>query len=199
MSSNSDFEALFSYTLPLSCALKHRDAHTQLHSARVNLLAKALGRSCALSEREMLVLTIGAFLHDVGKIGIPDEILRKPGRLDCNELEIMRTHSDKGWEIARMLPLDDAERIAEVVRHHHEYFDGTGYPTRIAGAEIPVQSRIISIVDSYDSMAETRPYRPARKHAEIMDVLHRESGIKHDPDLLKLFTKLIESSEFKAR
>ncbi len=192
------YHALFKYTQALSVALGYRDSFTRLHSNRVLHLAEELGTHCALSNRELIILKIGASFHDIGKIGIPDQILRKPSTLDTPETEKMRKHSEIGEEIMKATELDGAELAAVVIRHHHEHFDGLGYPDGLAGEAIPIGSRIISIVDSYDAMAETRPYHNARQHTKIMDLLHEEIGKKHDPEIMRMFVKIIEKSKLKA-
>ncbi len=177
-------------TKALVCALRHRDNHTQLHSERVVELAGTLGRACGLSMLELSRLHAAACFHDVGKIGIPDEILLKPDRLRPEEWEVMQTHSEKGEDIVRNLVIDDSATIAKAVRHHHENYDGTGYPDALAGESIPIYSRIISVCDSYDAMMETRPYHLARSHAEAISVMFEEVN-KYDPWIIEKFEKIV--------
>lgn len=187
------YRALFKRTRALSVALGYRDPVTRQHSQRVCELVEALGKHCGLTGKELAILKIGAILHDVGKIGIPDHILRKPAAFEEYEREQMRKHSEIGADITLATEIDGADLAARIVRHHHEYFNGQGYPDHLAGEAIPLGSRIISIADSYDAMAESRIYRRhAKRHSEIMDELHRESGQKHDPALMPLFVKTIE-------
>lgn len=186
------------YAKTLLVALGYRDKMTQMHSERVEVLSVALGMACGLSGDELNTLKIGASCHDIGKIGIPDRVLLKPARLDDDEGELMHQHSDIGEKILLSAGLKGAASAARVIRHHHEHFDGSGYPDRLAGENIPIASRIVAIVDSYDAMAVTRTYHKARKHEEIVDILQMESGTKHDPELLQLFYGMIESSPLKA-
>lgn len=178
----------------LICALKHRDRHTQIHSQRVMKLATKLGRACHLSAIEIYHLQISACLHDIGKIGVPDHILFKPSQLNAEEWNCMKTHPEKGEEITRMLVIEDCDVIANIIRQHHESYDGTGYPDRLAGETISILSRIIAVADAYDAITETRPYARARSHQEAMEILNYEQGIKFDPYVFQKFIILIEKS-----
>jgi len=186
------------YTRALSVALGYRDLHTRLHSDRVLALCEAMGAQAGLSTHERGILRIAATFHDVGKIGIPDQILLKPGRLDEVETRAMQTHAELGASIVRATELEGAEEVARVIRNHHEHWDGSGYPDGLAGAEIPLCSRIIGIADSYDAMAQERSYHPAKRHGEIMEILRDETGRKHDPELTRLFSEMIATSEHRA-
>ena len=190
-------DTLFRYTQAISVALGHRDQETRLHSDRVSQLSKAIGEGCGLSVRELGILRISASLHDVGKIGVRDAILSKQGKLDDSERAEMSLHSEIGEDIILATHIEGAAEAAPAIRHHHEHFDGRGYPDGLAGEDIPVAARIIAIADSYDAMAVSRPYHKKRKHAEIMEILHAESGSKHDPALLRIFCSLIENSSFR--
>ncbi len=189
--------SLSDYLTPLVAALKERDIHTAAHSNRTSSLAIELGTQCGLSEPELSVLCVAARIHDIGKIGIPDHVLHKPGKLDEDEWALMQTHSERGYGILRSAGLSGMEEIAHAVRHHHEAFDGTGYPSCLAGEDIPLLSRMISLVDSYDAMAEIRPYHGAKSHQDIMRIMHGENVGKYDPYLLGKFSQLIENSLFK--
>lgn len=195
---DSVYHALFKYTQALSVALGYRDNFTRLHSQRVRDLSEELGMRCGLSENELAILKISASFHDIGKIGIPDEILRKPAAFDEHEKAQMRKHSEIGADIMRATELDGADWAALIIRHHHEHFDGLGYPDGLAGEAIPLGARIIGITDSYDAMSEMRPYHATRTHTEVMDLLHGETGQKHDPELMRLFTEIIEKSRFRS-
>ncbi len=197
MIANSTFGPIYKYTKALLVALGYRDKMTRLHSERVLALSQALGVGCGLSAEELNTLKIGAAFHDIGKIGVPDRVLLKPARLDVAEWEVMRQHSEIGQRILLSTDFDGARSAALVIRHHHEYFNGDGYPDRLSGEKIPIGSRIVAIVDSYDAMAVTRAYHAARKHEEIIDILHSESGEKHDPQLMRLFFRIIERSPLK--
>jgi len=190
--------ALFTYTKALSVALGYRDLLTQLHSERVLGLADAIGRACGLTESERGILKIAASFHDVGKIGTPDHILLKTSQFDAAEWAQMKQHSEIGEKIMAATEFAGSQQAALVIRHHHEDYNGQGYPDRLSGEEISICSRIISIADSYDAMAETRSYQRARTHQEIMAILHQETGKKYDPELMHVFSGTIESSQFKA-
>ena len=188
---------LYRYTKALSVALGYRDQVTRLHSERVLGLAEEIALGCGLPEQELGILRIGASFHDVGKIGIPDNILLKPSPLDESDWKTMREHSAIGERIMKATELEGSDQAARVIRHHHEYYSGRGYPDGLAGEEIPIGSRIISIADSYDAMAVTRPYHRPRKHPEIMAILREEAGYKHDPQLMRIFCEIIEQSQLK--
>lgn len=192
------YPLLHRYTRALSTALGFRDMETRLHSDRVIVLCDHVAEQCGLSERERSILRIGAAFHDVGKIGVPDQILLKPARLEGAELTTMREHSAIGAAIILATELEAAAQAALIIRHHHEHWDGNGYPDGLAGERIPICSRIIGIADSYDAMAITRPYHRRRTHEEIMEILHKETGKKHDPRLMDIFTAVIERPEVRA-
>jgi response regulator RpfG family c-di-GMP phosphodiesterase len=192
------FDALHRNTKALSVALGYRDLLTRRHSERVHGLSTALGVRLRLSRQQLGILDIAATFHDIGKIGIPDRILEKPSRLDDDERETMNQHATIGEKIIAATEIDGSQEAARIIRHHHEHYDGLGYPDNLGGEGIPICSRIISITDSYDAMAVTRPYHKARTHREIMTILDRETGTKHDPDLMHIFCAFIESSIYIA-
>ncbi|EMR13293.1 metal dependent phosphohydrolase [Methylophaga lonarensis MPL] len=192
------FNSLLKYTKALSVALGYRDLSTQLHSERVQELSASIGEYCGLNRKELNTLVMAASFHDVGKIGISDNILLKPAKLDEAEWLTMKEHSEIGEKIMLSTELEGAPQVARLIRHHHEHFNGMGYPDNLAGEEIPICARIISIADSYDAMAVTRSYHRVRTHSEIMDILHEETGKKHDPELMKGFCKIIERSHHRA-
>jgi response regulator RpfG family c-di-GMP phosphodiesterase len=192
------YNALYTYTKALSVALGFRDLLTRLHSERVQGLSVQIGLQCGLSNNEINALNIASSFHDIGKIGIPDHILLKPAKFDDAEWEIMKQHSEIGEKIMTSTELEGSLQAALLIRHHHEHYDGQGYPDKLSGNNIPICSRIISIADSYDAMAVTRSYHQARGHPEIMDILGKENGKKHDPELMLIFCEVIETSEFKS-
>jgi HD-GYP domain-containing protein (c-di-GMP phosphodiesterase class II) len=158
-----------------------------------------LGRHIGLDAAQLLRLEIAAALHDVGKIGIPDHILLKKSRLDAIEWQIMQQHAEAGEAIIAAIDAEGAKEVATAIRHHHEHFDGHGYPDGLTGESIPVCSRIIGIADSYDAIFTPRAYHPGLSHAEVMDTLERERGTKHDPWLLDRFNEIIGRSEYRIR
>jgi len=176
----------------LKVALAARDGYTNSHCDRVVYLASELGKLCSLSEAELNVLRMSAAVHDIGKLGVPDRILLKSGRLLPEEWNVMKSHAVLGQEILTHLDIQDIDQIATVVRHHHEAFNGLGYPDGLKGEAIPVMARIVALADSYDAMATTRPYRCALPHEHIMDILSQEAGEKYDPYLQAKFVRLIE-------
>jgi HD-GYP domain-containing protein (c-di-GMP phosphodiesterase class II) len=182
----------------LSTALDERDAPTQDHCDRVSGLSLQLGQACALSDRELKQLRLAAGLHDIGKIGIPDQVLKKPGLFNANDWTIMKTHPERGERIVLAAGLEEGPRIASVVRHHHERFDGAGYPDGLRGEAIPLFARIVALVDAYDAMAHLRPHSLRRAHAEIMRELLQEEAGQHDPYLIAKFAAFIERSQFRA-
>lgn len=182
----------------LTVALGERDHHTRHHSDRVVNLAIEFGRHLGFSQQELTLLSLGAQFHDLGKIGIPDQILRKPAPFEEVEREQMRQHPIIGERIILAIGDEKAPDVARTVRHHHEHFDGSGYPDGLSGQRIPLHARIVSLTDNYDAMAAARPYHQARTHQQVMDILHREVGQKHDPDLLQAFCAAIEKSPLRA-
>lgn len=195
---DSAYTVLHKYTKALSAALRYRDQMTRLHSDRVLALAEALGMHCGLSASELELLKFAASFHDVGKIGIADSILLKASKLDDAEWEVMKQHTTIGEDILLATGVEGARQAAHIVRHHHEHYDGRGYPDSLAGEDIPILARIIAITDSYDAMAVARAYHKQRNHSEVMETLHAETGSKHDPYLMRIFSGLIESSPLKA-
>jgi HD-GYP domain-containing protein (c-di-GMP phosphodiesterase class II) len=139
-------------------------------------------------------LRIASQLHDIGKIGVRDNVLLKPGKLTNDEWEEMKAHSIYGERIIKDTFLSNKAAVALIVRHHHEAFDGTGYPDGLASKEIPQSCRILSIVDRYDAMTTRRPYHGARSHDEAMDILAKEAGTKVDPESFAVFSKVIAIS-----
>src|SRR6202158_1920656 len=134
-----------------------KDLNTGVHSTRLAEWGMRVGQEMGLEEAELQNLEVAALLHDIGKVGIPDSILRKPGRLDPEEYALMKKHPEYGWAVLRMLP--GFERAALDILHHHESFDGKGYPAGLKGSEIPVVSRIVCVIDAFDAMVSSRPYR----------------------------------------
>lgn len=180
-------------TVALQRALHERDSETALHGGRTSALAVALGRECRLDTAELDLLSLAGGLHDVGKIGIPDRVLFKPGALDDEELALMRTHARRGHDILSTVPHECAAQVAQVALHHHEAWDGSGYPQGLAGEAIPLLARIVAIADAWDAMASERPYRPAMDRATILRAMTGELSSRYDPALLRLFTRVVAS------
>lgn len=179
-------------------ALRERDENTFAHCDRTCALSIETGRIFGLSSQDLAVLRWAAELHDIGKIGIPDSVLFKPGRLDDDELGVMRTHARRGHDILASIPGARISLIATVVLHHHEAVDGGGYPEGLRGEDIPVLSRILSIVDSYDAIATVRPYHAPKTHEQVMRMLNDQQGRKYDSYILTGFGKVVEASPYRA-
>jgi response regulator RpfG family c-di-GMP phosphodiesterase len=191
------YKVLYAYTKALAVALGYRDPLTRLHSERVRDLCEAIGIRFGLGNSELEALKIAASFHDIGKIGIPDHILLKPSAFNQDEWEVMKKHAEIGADIIAATDIEGAQQASVVIRHHHEHFDGSGYPDGLRGDRIPVCARIISIADSYDAMAVTRTYHDAKTHPEVMAIMQQETGKKHDPELMQIFCAIIDSDEFK--
>ncbi len=182
------YENLFATLFAFVKAVEARDSYTQQHSSRVTSLAIKLGREMGCTPEELEVLNCAGQLHDIGKIGIRDEILLKPGKLTQSEFEIIKSHPVIGAEIISQLGMWEKE--LQIVRSHHERFDGTGYPDGLKGNEIPRLARILSVCDAYDAMASNRVYRQKMEPAKIISILLECSGTQFDPDMAATFVKL---------
>ena len=172
----------------LGAAIAKRDSDTNAHNFRVTLYAMALGERHRLDPSRMRALMLGAFLHDVGKIGISDNILLKPGRLTESEFAVMRTHVVLGLDILGQSEWLHAAR--EVVGNHHEKFDGSGYPNGLAGEQIPLIARILAIADVFDALTSVRPYKDGMSAAAALAIIADGSGTHFDPRLVALFREL---------
>ncbi len=192
MNRPSIYPRLWGSVESLLSALEIRDEYSRFHCDRVVRLATELGDECGILDSELDHLRISARFHDIGKIGIPDAVLLKPAHLTDNEWDTMKTHSELGERIIKEVSFPDNDDIATVIRHHHESFDGSGYPDGLRGDNIPLLCRIHLIVDAYDAMSTTRPYQKARSHAQIMEILDSESGKKFDPQIFHKFSRMIE-------
>jgi HD-GYP domain-containing protein (c-di-GMP phosphodiesterase class II) len=164
-----------------------RDEETGMHIRRTGLFCEALGKAAGWSEAEVEIFRQAAFMHDVGKIGIPDAILRKPGKLTPKEFEIIKTHTLIGAEMLGESKTPILRMAREIALYHHEHWDGRGYPTGIAGLRIPESARIMAIADVYDALTHDRVYRPAFTEEESLEMMSKESGTHFDPSLLALF------------
>jgi len=176
--------------LSLARAMDARDAYTGNHSERLAAWADAVARALGRPEEEIQDIRWGALLHDIGKIGVPDSILRKPGLLDEEEWLAMRRHPLIGETI--LLPVARMQRVALIVRHHQERWDGTGYPDRLRGYAIPLGARILAVVDAYGVITDDRPYKQARSHADGVAELRRGAGLQFDPAIVDVFCRLLE-------
>jgi len=158
--------------LALAKVVEQRDTHTAGHCERLAFTGVALGVAMGLETRHLLTLYLGGYLHDVGKVGIPDAILFKPEALSPEEWEVMKTHSARGEEICR--PLKSMRDVLPLIRHHHERLDGTGYPDGLSGDAIPVLARLLQTVDIYDALTSPRPYKDALPRARALEIMEEE-------------------------
>ena len=184
-----DLEHSYDVTLEaLGDALDLKDSETEGHSKRVTAYTIALARAMGIPPADIKVIARGAFLHDVGKMAIPDEILRKPGTLTTDEQTVMREHCTRGYHMLRKIPF--LAGAAEIVFCHQEHFDGSGYPSGIRGHEIPVGARIFAVADTLDAITSDRPYRRARSFDAAREEILRCSGTQFDPSVVEVFLKI---------
>ncbi len=169
-------------------ALDMRDSATQGHSQRVARMAELVAEHMGLSRPEVKRIERAAALHDIGKIGVTDAVLSKPGPLTSEEWVEMRRHPRLGYEI--VAGIEALQHTAEIVHSHHEHYDGRGYPRGLKGEEIPIGARIFAVVDSYDAMTSHRPYRRARSHQDAIDEIIRCSGTQFDPAAARAFPQV---------
>src|SRR5947209_7078103 len=166
----------------LGDALDLKDAETEGHSKRVTAFTIAIARAMGMPKEQISVIARGAFLHDIGKMAIPDQIIRKPGKLTADETAIMREHCWRGYQMLKKIPF--LTEAAEIVYSHQEKFDGTGYPRGLKGEEIPLGARIFSVADTLDAITSDRPYRPAQTFAAGGVEIRKFGGTQFDPTLV---------------
>jgi putative two-component system response regulator len=184
-------ESAHAVVAALANAVEAKDPVTEHHCQRLAMLSARLTARLGLDHADAETITYGALLHDVGKIGVPEAILMKPGPLDEGEWELMRRHPEIGERIC--LPLSGASGFHRIIRHHHERWDGAGYPDRIRGEDIPLGARIVSLADAFDAMTHDRPYRTARSVAEALEEIRQQAGAHFDPELAGLFVDDIDA------
>lgn len=191
---NREFECSYDITLELlGDALDLKEGQTEAHSRRVTAFAIVIARAMGIppDSQAMRVLARGAFLHDIGKMAIPDAILRKPEALTPDESAIMRRHPYSGYEMLKMIPF--LQEAAEIVYAHHENFDGSGYPRGLRGEEIPFGARITAIANTFDAITSNLPYRPASSFQAGRKEIEAGSGRQFDPDVVKVFLAMSPS------
>jgi putative two-component system response regulator len=173
----------------LALTIEARDTYTAGHCVRLATFAVELGERAGLSGDELAALRLGGFLHDLGKIAVPDAVLLKPGALNADEWRMMREHPIAGDRLAR--PMRTLALVRPIIRHHHERMDGQGYPDKLVGEEIPLLARIMSVVDVYDALRTRRPYKPELDEAESLRLLYEGARTGHlDPELVRLFMEI---------
>lgn len=174
----------------LADAIDARDPHTRKHSDDAAEMATAVAEALGLPGDEVETIRLAAILHDIGKLGIPDRILCKAGPLTPEEREVIQRHPDLGADIVDHIPF--LRRVADLIRHHQERYDGSGYPAGLAGEAIPLGSRIVAVVDAYSAMTSDRPYRKALTHEQAIAELRRHAGTQFSPDAVSAFVAMME-------
>lgn len=185
-------EEVFALRSSFVCALNQlldlKDLNTGIHSTRLAEWALHVAGELGLDQNSYSDIEVAALLHDIGKIGIPDAVLNKPTRLTTEEYDLMKKHPEYGWSVLRQVP--GFERVSLLILHHHEGYDGKGYPGGLGGEEIPIGSRIVSVIDAFDAMVSSRPYREGLPFEEAERRLLEASGTQFDPAVVKCFLPL---------
>jgi response regulator RpfG family c-di-GMP phosphodiesterase len=183
---NEELRRLFMGSIKaLAQALEAKDEYTQGHSERVAGVAVGIAQYLSLGEGEINDMWLAGFLHDIGKIGIRESVLNKPGKLTASEWELIQQHPVLAERI--LCPIEELGEVIRIVRHHHERFDGSGYPDGLTGSDIPLGARILSVADAYDALTSKRPYRDALPHEEAVAVLEEAAGTQFDPVIVRAF------------
>jgi len=178
----------------LALGIESRDPYTGNHCERLARYAAALGHHIGLDGDSIVALKRGGYLHDLGKVSIPDDILKKGARLTSEEWEIMKQHPVIGEAICR--PLRSFRNVLPIIRHHHEHWNGSGYPDGLAGNDIPLLARVLQTVDVYDALRTTRPYKPAVPHEETEQTMRQEAAAgRWDPELVAEFFNMLRNEE----
>lgn len=176
-------------------ALEEKDPYTEGHSIRVTKYALKIGRALCFNKKELKDLELTGLLHDIGKLAIPDSILNKEGRLTKAEFKIMQSHASKGEEIVSQI--ESFAHVRKYIRHHHERYDGYGYPDGIKGDKIPLISRIMFLADTFDAMTSKRPYREAFPIDVVAKEIEYSKGTQFDPELADIFLEIIRTEKEK--
>ncbi|OIO84184.1 MAG: hypothetical protein AUK01_10440 [Anaerolineae bacterium CG2_30_57_67] len=193
----NELEVTYDQTLAaLTSALDARDRETEGHSLRVARIASFLGRKIGLNEEQAKILERGAILHDIGKIGISDTILLKPGPLTPEEWQTMRLHPDIGARIIEGIPF--LQEALPIIRYHQERWNGSGYPLGLKEQDIPFPARIFAVVDAYDALTTNRPYRTPISTEEALEFLRGQAAILFDPEIVQAFEALVAREELAA-
>lgn len=181
----------------LGLSVESRDPYTEGHCERLSHYASDLGRYLGLDEESIVALKRGGFLHDLGKVAIPDEVLKKGSNLTAAERKIMQRHPVIGERICK--PLKSLRKILPIIRHHHEHWDGSGYPDGLAGKDIPLLARVLQVVDVYDALRTARPYKKALSHDAAIEVMQEEAdrGL-WDPKIVRAFVSMVDDKKVAA-
>jgi putative nucleotidyltransferase with HDIG domain len=190
-STNKNQTNYIEFAKVLANTLENKDPYSYDHSGRVNYYANLIAQKLSLPKKDMEDLQIATFLHDIGKIGISNTFIFKEGNLTEIELSIVKKHPEIGSLIVE--PLQLSPLIISVIRHHHEWYDGSGYPDGLIGEEIPYFARIVSIADAYDAMSSDRPYRKALSLKEIRNEFSKNAGVQFDPEMARAFIEILEN------
>lgn len=182
-----DFDIYHDIIESLAAALDLKDTYTSGHSTRVGNMSHDLGKCLGISDDDLQMIHIAAHLHDIGKIGVPDNILNKNGKLNSSEWELMKQHSEMGYNILKKA--DSLKEISHIVLYHHERWNGSGYPKGLTKTEIPIGSRMIAICDSIDAMRSTRSYRNAISEDECYNEILKNKGLMYDPQITDCIIK----------
>ena len=185
----------FRHYMPFVETIEARDPYTKQHSANVSAYAMSIAKAYGCSQDEIAKLNVSGNLHDIGKIGIPDTILLKPGRLTDEEYKIIKKHPVIGSNIIGHFGMWTDEQ--SIIRHHHERFDGKGYPDGLKGEEIPLLSRILSVADVYDALTTDRSYRRKMPDHVAVKIIRENAGSQFDPNVVNIFLKLHKRGSLK--
>jgi putative nucleotidyltransferase with HDIG domain len=177
----------------LARAIDAKSAWTSGHSERVTNLALKIGQAMKLPAKELKIMHRGGLLHDIGKIGTPPNILDKPGKLEPEEMQVMRDHVQIGVRILE--PIPGFQEAMPIVAQHHEWFDGSGYPAGLAGENISLHARIFAVADCFDALTSDRPYRKGLPKQQVAEMLREKSGTQFDPMVIEVFTRLCGQEE----
>jgi uncharacterized domain HDIG len=188
----SSLERSYDITLEaLGDALDLKDRETEGHSKRVTAFTIAIARAMGLPREQINVIARGAFLHDIGKMAIPDKILNKPGKLESHEMEIMKEHAYHGYQIVKKIPF--LTEASEIVYAHQEWYDGSGYPQGLKGDQIPLGARIFSVADTFDAITSDRIYRAKQSFEAARIEISKWAGTQFDPEVVKVFLEMPEN------
>jgi putative two-component system response regulator len=190
---HSDPQSYLEFAKVLAYTLEEKDPYTSGHSERVSYYSDFLCKKLSLSSNDRSEIQIASYLHDIGKVGISDRFINKRGSLNSTDWAIIKQHTKKSVEL--LSPLKLAPNILAYIQHHHEHYDGMGYPDGLAGEQIPLGARIIAISDSYDSMTSERPYRKPLGNGEAVNELTKYTGKQFDPELVTLFLDILQEME----